>query len=404
MAGVIIIGAGQAGFQVADSLRQHGFGGTITLVGEEPNHPYQRPPLSKAYLLGDSEAERLKFRADDFYEKHAIDLKLSTTATAIDPEDKTVTLAGGAVLTYDALVLATGARVRRIPVPGADLAGVHYLKTLQDIDRIEAELADVESVSVVGAGFIGLEFAAVASKLGKTVTVFEALGRVLARVSPPVISDYYTRIHEAHGVRIMTNAGVAEFTGTDGHISGIKLADGEEIACDLAVIGIGVLPNVELAADAGLTCDNGIVVDACGRTSDPAIFAAGDCACYENPFADGRIRLESVQNACDQGRAVAAAIAGKDEPYVAVPWFWSDQYDLKLQIAGLSQGCDQFVVRGDMETNRFSVFHFREGVFRALDAVNKGADYLMARKLLAAGKGPTPEQAADSEFPLKSLL
>ena len=404
MAGVVIVGAGQAGFQVADSLRQSGYDGPITLVGEEPHPPYQRPPLSKAYLLGDSEAERLKFRADDFYEKHAIDLRLSTRVTAIDPAEKTVTLSDSEILTYDFLVLATGARVRKIPVPGADLDGIFYLKTLDDVDRIETALASAEKVAVVGAGFIGLEFAAVASKLGKSVTVFEAMDRVLARVSPPVISDYYTRVHEAHGVRILTGAGVSAFTGSEGKVAAITLADGEEVACDLVVVGIGVIPNVELAADAGIGCDNGIIVDGNGRTSDPAIFAAGDCAAYEHPFAGARIRLESVQNACDQGRSVAAAIAGKDETYDVVPWFWSDQYDLKLQMAGLSTNCDQAIVRGDMDSNRFSVFHYRDGVFRALDAVNKGADYLMARKLLAAGKGPTPEQAADESFPLKSLL
>ncbi|PLX37680.1 MAG: pyridine nucleotide-disulfide oxidoreductase [Hyphomicrobiales bacterium] len=404
MVGVVIVGAGQAGFQCADSLRQEGYEGPITLIGEESHPPYQRPPLSKAYLLGDSDAERLKFRADDFYGQNGIDLKLSTGVAAFDRAAKTVALGDGSGLAYDHLVLATGARVRQIPVPGADLDGVFYLKTLADIDRIERRLADAEHVAVVGAGFIGLEFAAVASKLGKKATVFEAMDRVLARVAPPMLSEFYAGVHQAHGVDIRCGAGVAEFAGKDGRIEAVVLADGGEVRCDLVVVGIGVIPNVELAEAAGIHCDNGIVVDDHGRTSDPAVYSAGDCAAYEHPFADARIRLESVQNAADQARSVAAAIVGKQKPYDAVPWFWSDQFDLKLQMAGLSQGSDQQVLRGDMESQRFSIFHFRDGTFRAIDAVNKGADYIMARKLLAAGAGPTPDQAADPDFPLKSLL
>jgi len=404
MPGVIIVGAGQAGYQTAESLRQEGYDGPITLIGEEPDAPYQRPPLSKAYLLGETDKLRLKFRADDWYAEHGIELRTGTRVTGIDRPGKSVTLHDGASLDYDKLVLVTGAKVRELPVPGTVLDGVCYLKTLAHIDHIEARLPDVERVAVIGGGFIGLEFAAVASKLGKQVTVIEALERVMARVVPPVLSDFYTGLHESHGVEVVCGAMVSEIVGDGGRIKSIKCADGRELAADLAVIGIGIVPDIELAEAAGLTCDNGIVVDAQCRTSDPDIFAGGDCAAYAHPFAGALLRLESVQNAADQGRAIAAAIAGTNKPYVTVPWFWSDQYDVKLQMVGLLAGCDEHLLRGDPAEGRFSVMHYRGDELRSISSVNRPADHIQGRKLLAAGISPSAEQAVDVDFKLKSLL
>ena len=404
MAGVVIIGGGQAGFQTADSLRQEGFEDPITILGEEPHAPYQRPPLSKAYLLGETDRERLKFRPEAIYADRGIDLRTGVRVEAVDRASKYVGLSGGDRLAYDHLVLATGARVRELPVPGAGLAGVHMLKTLDDVDAIEAGLANVERVCVIGAGFIGLEFAAVARKLGKWVTVLEAAPRVMGRVAAPVLSDFFTDLHRTHGVEIICGAQVTELRGEGGQVAAVACTDGRIVEAGLVVIGIGVVPNVELAEAAGLQCDNGIVVDRFCRTSDPEIYAAGDCASFEHPFAGRRIRLESVQNAADQGRIAAAAIAGHPRPYDSLPWFWSDQYDVKLQMAGLLDGCDETVVRGDPASGKFSLLHFRHGQFRAVDAISKPADYVQGRKLLEAGLSPTPEQVRDTAFKLKDLL
>lgn len=404
MTGVVIIGGGQAGFQCAETLRQKGFEGRIALIGEEAHSPYQRPPLSKAYLLGETDRERLKFRNDDWYEKHGIDLLLSAVAEQIERSSRQVILSTGKRLSYDRLVLATGARVRKLPVPGAELDSVCYLKTIDDLDRIEQRLSEASSVVVIGAGFIGLEFAAVACKLGKDVVVIEAADRVMGRAVTPQLSEFFQSAHEKRGVRIFCNQPVQEIKGSGGKVRGVRTNGTTIFPAELVVAGIGVVPNTALAEDAGLVCDNGIAVDACGRTSDPDIYAAGDCASVVLPFAGERIRLESVQNAVDQGKITAASIAGETDEYSAVPWFWSDQFDLKLQMAGLSSRCDQHVVRGDMAAEKFSIFHFRDGELRAVDAVNKAADYLMGRKLLEAGISPTPEQAADETFRLKSLL
>ncbi len=404
MSNVVIVGAGQAGYQCADSLRQGGFGGSITLIGEEPYPPYQRPPLSKAYLLGESDADRVQFRAPDYYSRMKIDLRVDTRVVSVDRAAHLVELQSGDMLPYDCLVLATGARVRTLAIPGADLDGVCYLKTLQDVNHIDDLLKDAETVTVIGAGFIGLEFAAVARKLGKAVTVLEAMDRVLARVAPPVLSDYYAELQGSRGAKIVCGASVTEFVRDNGHIRAVRCADGREIPCGVAVVGIGVIPNTELAEQIGLDCDNGICVDALGRSSDPNVYAAGDVASYRHPFADRRMRLESVQNAIDQAKAVAATIAGAEKPYTTIPWFWSDQFEFKLQMVGLSEGCDSHVQRGDMADGRFSIFHYRDGRLRAIDSVNKPADHMMGRRLLAAGLSPTPEQAADGSFPLKSLL
>lgn len=404
MSGVVIIGAGQAGYQAADALRSQGYQQPITLIGEEPYLPYQRPPLSKAYLLGKADAERIRFRNQDHYDKQNIEVKLQVQVTGINGDERTVTLSDGSQLQYDDLILATGARVRQIPVPGADLDGVVYLKTLDDVNDIQQRLENVNRVAVIGAGFIGLEFAAVARSLGKQVTVIEAMDRVMARVVSPTISDFFTAKHRENGVEIQTNAQVAEIVGDNGKVHAVKTADGAVIEAELVLVGIGVIANTELAEHAGLECDNGIVVDAYGRTSNQHIFACGDCASYQHPFAGARIRLESVQNASDQARSVAATIAGQEKPYDVVPWFWSDQYNLKLQIVGLSTGCDQTVVRGDQASEKFSVFYFRNGELRAIDSINNPADHVLGRKLLAAKVQVTPEQAVDDSFNLKELL
>lgn len=403
-AGVVIIGAGQAALECAASLRKGGYAGSIVMLGEEPHLPYQRPPLSKAYLLGDMDAPRLSFRNLDYFEANNIVLTTSAHVDEIDREAQTVTDEQGLVYHYTDLVIATGARVRPLPVAGVDLAGVHYLRTLDDVDRIEAAMAGIQNVSVIGAGFIGLEFAAVASKLGKTVTVIEAADRVMGRAVSEEISRYFEALHRSHGVTVMTGTGVAALEGLDGRLDGVLLASGDVVKTDLALVGIGVIPNTELAEAAGLECSNGIVVDAFGRTSDPHIYAAGDCVVYAHPFAGVPVRLESVQNAIDQAKAVASAICGAPAPYHAIPWFWSDQYDIKLQMAGLTMGTDAHVLRGSMADNKFSIFHFRDGVLRGVDSINKAADHVMARKLLALGISPTLEQAGDDGFALKSLV
>lgn len=405
---VVILGGGQAGWQTAESLRQgerqEGWTGSIELIGEETRLPYQRPPLSKAYLLGEIDLPRLMFRAPQWYADHDISVRTGVRATAIDRAARTVALDDGTYVAYDHLVLALGARPRPLPLAGADLPGVHHLKTIEHVTAIEAELAAVQDVAVIGAGFIGLEFAAVARKLGKRVTVLEAAPRVMARAVCPELSAFFADTHRSHGVDLRLGAGVAALIG-GARVEAVQLADGSTIPAGLVVVGVGVLPEIELAAAAGLECDNGIVVDQYCRTSDPRIFAAGDCAAFRHPFADGAlIRLESVQNAADQGRIVAAAIAGKPKAYDAPPWFWSDQYDLKLQMVGLRQGCDLTVARGDMASAKFSLFHFRDGVLRSVDSVNRAADHIQGRKLLAAGVSPTPTQAADPDFKLAGLL
>jgi len=403
MVGMVIIGAGQAGYQTAESLRQDGFDGPIMMIGSEAHAPYQRPPLSKAYLLGETDAHRVQFRTLDYYTQHGIDLRVSTDVTAIDRTAKQVLLSDGSRLDYAKLVLATGARVRLLPVAGADLGGVFTLKTLDDVDAIQARLGQASRVAVIGAGFIGLEFAAIARKLGKDVTVLEAAPRIMGRVVHERLSAYFAAYHAAHGVKIICNAAVNALEGSS-WVEHVVLADGTRVQTDLVVVGIGVIPNVELAMEAGITCDNGIVVDEFCRTSDPDVYAAGDVAAYRHPFAGTMIRLESVQNAADQGRTIAAHVTGKAKPYATVPWFWSDQFDLKLQMVGLTNGCDKVVLRGDMSANKFSLFHYRGDELRAVDSVNKPADHITGRKLLAASISPSPEQAADETFKLNSLL
>lgn len=421
---VVIIGAGLAGLQTAEALRAGGFGGSITLVGDEPTGPYHRPPLSKAWLAGDMDASQLAMRGPDVLAKKQIKLTTHTRVTAIDRAAKTVALADGSQLPYTGLVLATGSRPRLVSLPGAQAKGVLALRTQDDATQVAAGLARCAGLKrplvVIGGGFIGLEVAATARKKGIAVTVLEAAPRLLGRVLAPALSDWFANLHRSHGVELVLNAQIKQLTtdadiegnaagdaegnvGESGWVSGVQLADGTLVPAGLVLVGIGALANDELAAAAGIECERGILVDACGRTSDPAVFAAGDCAVRKLP--DGTaLRLESVQNATEQGKSAAAALLGQERPFTATAWFWSDQYDKKLQMAGLSTGADQCVLRGDMAASGFSMVHLKAGKLVAVDSINAVKDHLQARKLLDAGVSPTPEQAADTGFDLVTLL
>ena len=405
-AGIVVAGAGQAGFQLAASLREGGFRDPITLVGDETALPYQRPPLSKAYLAGKTDAEGLFLRQPGFFAEHAIAHRPGIRAVAIDRAGRSLHLSDGQRLAYDHLVLATGARNRPLPVPGADFPNVRQLRGLADADALRVALGEARAIVVIGAGFIGLEFAAVAAARGLSVTVVEAADRPMARAVSPEIAQFFRSAHEAMGVRFAFGAGVTAITGRDGRATGITLGDGRELPADFILIGIGVLPNRELAAEAGLPAEDGVRVDAFLATPDPAISAIGDCVRFPSPFAhglspDGTVRIESVQNAIDQGRCLAARLNGKPAAYGALPWFWSDQGPHKLQIAGLSGPGDASVVRGSGPA--FSVFRFRDGALSAVESVDRAADHMIARRLLAAGTRLTPEQAADPGFDLKAL-
>lgn len=403
-AGVVIIGGGQAGFQVAASLRGDGFTGPIRLIGAESHVPYQRPPLSKGLLLGKMDRARLLFRQPAFYATQGIDLLLGETVTALDPAARSVTTASGQPIPYDTLVLATGTRVRPLPVPGTELDGVVYLRTLDESEGLARRIGQASRVVVIGGGFIGLEVAAAVRMLGKPVTVLEAADRLMGRVVAPVISAFYAELHRGRGVELVLGARIERLEGDAGRVQAVVMADGTRHPADLVVIGIGVLPNVELAAAAGLVCANGIVVDEHGHTSDPWIYAAGECTSHPNRFAGGRARLESVQNAVDQAKAVAAAIQGRPQPYDEVPWFWSDQYEVKLQMVGISTDHDQQVVRGNPREGRFSVCYFKAGRLVAIDSVNRPSDHMAGRKLLVSGAALTPAQAADDAVELKAAL
>ena len=407
-AGIVIIGAGQAGVQTAESLRAGGYAGGITLLGDEPHGPYHRPPLSKAWLAGEMDGAQLVMRAPEMLARKNIELRTEVKVASIDRAAKQLLLADGSALPYEGLVLATGSTPRSLPLPGGAAAGVHALRSRGDADAISARLALCQEqqrpVVVIGGGFIGLEVAATARKKGLTVTVLEAAPRLLGRVLAPALSDWYAALHRSHGVELVFDARIKALeTADDGSVSGVRLADGRLLPAGLVVVGIGVNANDGLAQAAGLECERGIVVDACCRTSDPAIVAAGDCTARR--LADGSlIRLESVQNATEQGKSAAAALLGQERPFTATPWFWSDQYDKKLQMAGLSGGAEAWAVRGDMAGASFSIYHFRAGKLIAVDSVNAAKDHLQARKLLDAGVSPSPEQAADLGFDLGSLL
>lgn len=398
---VVIVGAGQAGFQAAASLRQVGFDDKIVLVGDEPNVPYDRPPLSKSYLAGEIRLEKLWLRPETFYHEQRIELELGETVTAINRQARHVEFASGRKVAYDQLVLATGTRFRPLPVPGAELDGVLPLRTLADADALRPRLAGAREVVVIGAGFIGLEFAAVARKAGVGVRIIEMTQHPMERVVSRETSRYFTKAHRGWGSEIRLGTCVTRILG-DGRVSGVETSDGRTLPADLVLIGIGVLPNTEIAAAAGLTVENGIVVDRYLTTSDPTIFSIGDCANFPSRFVAGRCRLESVQNAVDQGTTVATAIVGKPVPYDKVPWFWSEQANLKLQIAGNAVGHDGAVLRGDPESNSFSVFFFHSGVLTGVESINRPTDHVVARRLLAVDPRLSPEQAADLSFDLRA--
>ena len=405
-AGLVVVGGGQAGFQVAASLREAGFADPVTIVGDEPFLPYQRPPLSKAYLAGKTDGEGLRLRPDAFFTEYRIAVRTGTRAVAIARAARTLRLGDGSDLAYDHLVLATGARNRPLPVPGADLTGVHQLRDLADADALRAALETARRVVVVGAGFIGLEFAAVAATRGLDVTVIEAADRPMARAVSAETGAFFRAAHESLGVRFAFGAGVAAITGEGTCVTGVRLSDSREMSADLVVVGIGVLPNQEIAAEAGLSVADGVRVDAVLATDDPAISAIGDCTRYPSVFAaglsaDGTVRIESVQNAIDQGRCLAARLAGRPAAYTALPWFWSDQGRYKLQIAGLSAPSDRSVQRGAGEA--FSVFRYRGERLVAVESVNRAGDHMIARRILGAGRMLSPSQAADPDFDLKAF-
>ena len=401
---VVIVGAGQGGFQLAYSLRSGGFAGGILLVGDEPHHPYQRPPLSKAYLTGKQDRAGLMLRGPQWFRQEAITLLTGTPARSIERDERMVTLTDGSRHPYDHLVIATGARARGLTCPGSDLKGIASMRTLDDADAIRAALDGVRRVVIVGGGFIGLEFAAVASTLGKEVTLVEAQSRLMARAVAPPVSDFFMDAHRAKGVSFRMGTGVSRFLGAHGSVTAVELDDGRVIPADLVIVGIGVHANDRIAAEAGLACQDGIVVDARLRTDDPRIFAIGDCVQHHNPFADRRMRVESVQNAIDQARCAAANILGEDKTYVAVPWFWSDQYDLKLQMVGFGSGYDTIVLRGDVRTRSFSAFYFRDERLIGIDSVNRGADHMLGRRLIAAGRTIPMAAAGDESVELKQFL
>lgn len=402
--GVVIVGAGQAGFQVATSLRAEGYEGPIALIGDEPNLPYQRPPLSKGFMAGKQDIAATALRPLGFYENHRIELVTGVKVTEIDRVDRSVSLGSGGRLRYDALVLAVGARNRILPVKGSDLDGVCYLRTDIEAVDIQQRLGSARDVVVIGGGFIGLELAAAGSTLGKSVRVLEVQSRLMPRVVSPILSDFYRDVHAQQGVGIALGATLSEIVGHQGKVSAIVLSDGSVFPADLVLVGVGVVPNMELASGAGLCVSNGIVVDEHLRTEDECIYAIGDCTDHPNPFAGGRVRIESVQNAVDQAKCVAAAIVGHAEHYRAVPWFWTDQFDIKLQMVGLSGGYSEVVTRGELESRKFSVFYFRSDRLAAIDSVNRPGDHLAGRKLIAAGTRLTPDQAADPSVDLKALI
>jgi 3-phenylpropionate/trans-cinnamate dioxygenase ferredoxin reductase subunit len=400
---VIIIGAGQAGGETAQRLRQGGFTGDITLIGEEPTAPYQRPPLSKAYLKGELDMERLLLRPASVYVEEQISLLTKTRAVWIDRANRKVRVEGGRELPYDALVLATGAKPRKLPLVGADLDGVHLLRTALDVDRIRARFAAGAKLIVIGAGYIGLEVAAVARQCGLEVTVVEAAVRPLARVTSPEVAGFFLDEHTRQGVRFVLGGQPAVIKGQE-HVTGVGLTDGAELAADIVIAGIGIAPDVALAEQCGLRVENGIVTDGQCRTSDPNIFAIGDCASRPMVHFEERVcRLESVHNAVEGAKIVAGVLIGKEHAEEA-PWFWSDQYDLKLQIAGLFQGYDRLVFRGVMADRAFAAFYYKGDRLIAVDAVNRPGEYLGAKMLIQTGRTLAPNLIADTSRPMKELV
>ncbi len=399
----VIVGGGQAGGWTAKTLRDQGFEGGVVLIADEPFVPHERPPLSKAVLLGDEPPESTYLWPADSYDEWRIELRLGQLATRISPDDHTIELDGGETVAYDRLMIATGARVRRLPVTGAELAGIHYLRGIRDTEAIRGDLASGARVVVVGGGWIGLEVAAAASRLGGRVTVVEALDQLCARALTPDLADWVLALHRGHGVDVRLGTSVERFEGSE-RIARAVLSDGTAIEADVAIIGIGVVPNVELAAAAGIAVDNGIVVDDMGRSSDPDIFAAGDVTNHPNALLGRRIRLESWENAQNQAINAAKAMLGAGEPYAEIPWFWSDQYDVNIQLVGLPEGWTETVTRGDRDSGQFIVFYLKDGRIDGAAAIDTPRDIRFARRLMAAGKIVDPTQLADPDVKLQALL
>lgn len=401
---VLIVGAGHAGAQAAIALRQRKFAGTITMVGDEPDLPYERPPLSKDYLAGDKPFERLIIRPMSFWAERDVALQLGRRVISVNAAEHRVMLGDGGALSYGTLIWATGGRPRRLRCEGHHLTGIHTVRTRADVDQLLAELPGAVDIAVIGGGYIGLEAAAVLTTLGRRVTIIEALDRVLARVAGEPLSRFFEAEHRARGVVVRLGAAVAAIEGRDGAVTGVRLADGETLRCDLVIVGIGIEPSVGPLLDASADGDNGVLVDRCCRTSLPDVYAIGDCAAHANRFANGAtIRLESLQNANDQATVVAKALTGTPEPYDAVPWFWSNQYDLKLQTVGLSTEHDRIVVRGDIATQSFSLIYLKQGQVIALDCVNSVRDYVQGRALVVEARIIDPVRLADVSVALKEL-
>jgi 3-phenylpropionate/trans-cinnamate dioxygenase ferredoxin reductase subunit len=400
---LVVVGGGQAAVQIIHTTRKLGFDGTLTLICDEPFMPYQRPPLSKKYLAGSFPRERLFLKPDHFYRDKGVDTVLSSTVSEIDLNAQRVVLADGRQLSFDKLALATGSHARHLPVPGSELAGVHYIRSIADIDALRAEIEPGRKLVIVGAGYIGLEAAATGVELGLDVTVIEAAPRVLSRVVSSEVAAFFADCHARAGVRICCNAVVEQLVGT-ARVVGVRTADGEHYDADIVVIGIGAAPNTALAERAGLACENGIAVDTLARTSHQNVVAAGDCTSHAHPFAPHRVRLESVNNAVEQGKAAAASVLDQSMPFEDVPWFWSDQYDLKLQIAGLAIDYDEVVLRGKLEDRHFAAYYLRQGRPIAVDAVNSPRDFMNAKKLIAARPLISADVLADPEADLRPYL
>ncbi len=399
---IVIVGGGQAGATLAQELRKLGFEGALTIVGEEPQLPYRRPPLSKTYLAGDASEESLYVMKAPILEKNNITYRGGVSVTQIDRAGKTLTLDNGETLNWDKLALTTGGRARPLPVEGADAQNVFELRSVADVDAIRPHCQEGKRAVIIGGGFIGLEVAAVARKLGVDVTVLEGLPRVLARVTAPPVSEFFENVHREAGVNLRTGASVVEIKGNP--VSQVVLDGGDTLDADFVVVGIGLIPNTELASLAGLTVDNGIVVDEFARTSDENIVAAGDCTNLPSGFYNRRLRLESVNNAMEQARTAAATLLGQEKPYDAVPWFWSDQYDLKLQMVGISEGYDDVVMRGEPSSRSFSLFYLKDGVIIAADAISQPKDFMAAKKLVAARVAPDKAALANPEQVLAELI
>ena len=398
---IVVVGASHAAVQAIDTLHREGHCGPVVLIGEEPEPPYNRPPLSKKYFTGELARDRLQLRSAQFYQQAGLALRLGVRATAIDRAARRVRLSDGSEVAWDKLLLCVGSRARRLDVPGAELPGIYYLRTMADVDAIRTAIAGARRLVVVGAGYIGLEAAASARHLGLEVDVLEAAERPMQRVVCPALSEFYRARHEREGVRIHCNVAVSSFAGDD-RVRSVVCGD-REFPADVVIAGVGIVPEMTLAAAAGLKCDNGIWVDESCRTSDPNVYAAGDCTNHPSIHYGRRVRLESVDNAVEQGRVAAASLCGKDARHDHVPWFWSDQYDVKLQIAGLSQGHDRIVVRGEPDSGHFAIYYLLQGELIAVDAVSSPKDFMSGRRWIAERRHPDVTKLADVSVDLKTL-